>query len=266
MGSYFLKRINLNTVCLALLVGIIISLLQIFETVSLKLLMDNQFYDSPYTKWLSIDPFNFSPVIFFILLPLIGSIPGGNLLKEDIDSGFIRHLRIHYKPLKILKGYVTTAFILGFLVIFSILITNYLLYFLMLPNIIPNMMLNNNLLINNQNTMLVSIYYSHPFCHGLLSIVFCSCFAGLFAAFVSVNGLIINNKFTVLISSLLLEVCLLMANTFIQLPNKMSYVPSDFLKESANENLSLVLSLTITVLLSLYVLTVMTYGRKKLAW
>lgn len=266
MRSYFLKRIKLKTVCLALVVGGVISVLQIYQTISPELLMNNQFYDSPYTKWLSIDPFNFSPVIFFILLPIIASIPAGSLLKEDIDSGFIRHLRIHYKSREILRGYATTAFILGFLVIFSILITNFLLYFLMLPNIIPNMILNNNLLINNQNTMLVAIYYSHPFFHGLLSIVFCSCFAGLFSAFVSVNGLIIKNKFTVLISSLLLEIFLLMANTFVQLPNKMSYVPSDFLKESANENLSLVLSLTTTALLIFYVITVMSYGRKKIAW
>jgi len=264
MIKYFFKRINFKSVSLSLLIGLFLSLIQLYMTISPELLMRNQFYDSPYTKWLSIDPFNFSPVIFFILLPIIASIPSAIILKEDIDSGFIMHLTIHNKKFNILKGYVITAFISGFFVITIILFSNFFVYFLFLPDIIPNMSLNNNLLINYQNTMLVSIYYSQPFLHALMSVIFTSFFGGLFSAFVTVNSLIIKNKFTVLISGLLLEVFLLMLDTFLKLPNDISYVPSDFLKESANSHISLTVSLVITLILSLYILFMLIYGGKKI--
>ena len=217
--------------------------------------------DSPYTRWLSIDPFNFSPIIFFILLPLIASIPAASLLKEDADSGLLAKVKLCFPVQKVIRSYVGLAFLTGFILVALVLSLNLLFYFMMLPNIRPDNLLNSNILLTNQNTLFVSLYYANP----LISILFASFWGGLFAVFVMVTSLWIKHVFVALSTGLIVQIAILMLNSLIMLPDLVSFSPADFLHEMApNTNISLPFTGLATLMLLTYCLAFARIGVKRL--
>ncbi|MGM0126172.1 hypothetical protein IGI37_003573 [Enterococcus sp. AZ194] len=263
MYTYYLKRMNKNMFTLAIAVGFVLSLMQVYS--QFPNTIKNKFFDSPYTMWLSTDSFHFSPVLFFVLLPLLASIPSSSLLREDINSGFLVQVMLHKPKKTILRGYILTAFLSGVILTFLLLVTNFLLYFLLLSATIPDNLLNSNISVIEKNTLFVGLYYTHPFIHAFLSICFASVFAGLFASFSAVNSLFLRNKYAVLSSAFCLQLFLLVANTLIKLPGGVSMVPVDFLRETTSANLSLGVSLVVTLLLALYT-TYFSFEVKRLVW
>ncbi len=170
--SFLWLRLPRKRLLLAMSVAFAISALQMIQVLGPIPPMD-----SPYTRWLSIDPFNFSPIIFFILLPLIASIPAASLLKEDADSGLLQKLNCVFLS----KSYPILCWISlfdRFYTCGTCLALNLLFYFMMLPNIRPDNLLNSNILLTNQNTLFVSLYYANPLLHALISILFASFWVG----------------------------------------------------------------------------------------
>lgn len=157
MLSFLSLRLPKKRLWLAVSIALAISCLQMTQILNFI-----PVGESPYTRWLSIDPFNFTPILFFILLPLIASIPAGSLLKNDADSGLLAKVKLHSPFQKVIRSYVGIAFLSGFTIIAIALLINLLFYFTIFPNIRPDNLLNSNILLINQNTMLVGLYYAHP--------------------------------------------------------------------------------------------------------
>ncbi|MDE3283630.1 hypothetical protein LACPH_002521 [Lacticaseibacillus parahuelsenbergensis] len=220
--------------------------------------------NSPYTRWLSIDPFSFLPVIFFILLPLIASIPAGTLLKNDVDSGLFAKVKLQSSLQKVMWSYIGIAFLTGFAIITLALLLNFAFYFTVLPNIKPDNLLNSNILLINQSTLLVSLYYAHPLLHAAISILFASTWAGLFSVFVTVTAIWIKNAFVAMSLGLVAQIVVLMLNSFIKLPNSVSYSPADFLHEMAPTNVSLAVTGIVTLLMLIYCIAFSQIGVKHL--
>lgn len=267
MINYLKFRINKQSIILSLTIGLLLSGLQIIQSLIPIMKFGNLFLESPYTRWISIDPFNFSPIILFVLLPLIASIPSGNILKEDLDSGIFMHIKSKFNLNQIIFGYGIFTFISGFISIFIILTTNLLTYFIFLPNIKPDFLINENLLIIRENTLLVELFYEHPFVHGLLSILLTSIWGGLFAILTCAFSIWIKGKFLSLFSATIFQIFIMLLNMFLKLPHFVSYVPFDFLRETSPSptNIKVVFFATfITLFLSV---TLLIIGRnKKIVW
>ncbi|WP_439443475.1 hypothetical protein ACSMFR_00635 [Listeria aquatica] len=231
MFKFIFRRINRRYFFALLLLILLIPLFQIYPSISLA--TENHFLDSPYTRWMSIDPFNTMSAIFFILLPLIAALPAGSLLRKDIDSGFIYQSLIKSNVRQVLRSYLSISFGLGFIVVLIPLAVNFGLYFFLFPNIVPDNLLNSNLLIIHQNTLFVTLYYSHPFLHAALSILWSAFWGGLFSLFVTASSLWIKNTFIALMSGLVLQIILLIISSFLPTLKTGSLAPFEFTRETA---------------------------------
>ena len=243
--KYILSRLPKRQIYLSLLIGIAISLSQFINMSRIDSL------DSPYTRWLGVDSFGYSAILFYLLLPIIAAIPAAVLLKKDINSGFIYKLRHTYSRNKIFLLYTGVSFITGMIVTAVPLLLNLFIWFMLAPNNLPDNLLNINVLIFNKNTLLVSLYYSHPLLHSFLAIIFASLWGGIFALFSMGVSLKVKNIFVGLSSSLILQIIILVLNTIVKLPNYVSYSPSDFLHQtspSSSVNGGVTLLMTIIVL------------------
>lgn len=263
--NFFRERISKKNFYISLLIGCIISLYQIQESINPK--FQNIFFDSPYTKWISIDSFHISPQLFFLLISIISSIACSMILREDVDNGLFHKLKIKKKFSTIITGYFFTAFIIGFLIVLIPLILNFICYLTILPNLIPNPLINSNILVIKDNTLLFDLYYSHPEIHVIISILFTSLWGGLFSMFAMVNSLILKNKYLGLCSGFILQMILMLINTVIKLPNNISYVPSDFLRETASASINIPVTMTVTFLMLIYIIIMFNIGGKnKIVW
>lgn len=265
---FYVNRINKSSIVLALGIGVLIIIFQIIQTITPALLENNVFQDSPYTKWIGIDPFNMASTLFFMVIPLLATIPASNLLRQDLNSGFFYQIKIRRNLRNILFGYGSLAFVMGFLVILLPLLINLLIYFMLLPNVQPDNLLNNNLLVFNQNTLLVTLYYQHPFVHATLSILFASFWGGLFATFTVGISMWIKNSFVVLAAGFFVEITLLILNAFLRLPGMLSYVPSDFIKETSTaSNINMTVAIGMTIFGVIISGVLFSIGkRKKIVW
>lgn len=267
MNLFLKKRLQKKMIGASLLIGVVICMLQFYQVINNYLLygMDAAriFSESPYTTWIGIDPFNFSPILFFLLIPIIASVPTATLLRQDINNRFIVQLKLRKSLKQVIWGYATIAFIAGFIVIAIPLLINFGSYFFILPNVKPDDMINSNLAIMNKNTLLVSLYYTHPFVHALLAIVFTSFWGGLFSLFTFTSSLFIKNKFVALCSGLMLQIILLLVNSLVKLPKDIGYAPFNFLKETNGANVSLVTVSVITVIMIASCLSLIKWGGKR---
>ena len=145
------------------------------------------------------------------------------------------------------------------------LLINFLFYFTIFPNIRPDNLLNRNILLINQNTMLVGLYYAHPLLHAAISILFASLWGGLFSVFVMVTSVWIKNSFVALSTGLCVQILVLMLNSFLTLPSLASYSPADFLHElSPNANINLTVTGIVTLLMIIYCISLAQIGEKRL--
>lgn len=267
MRRFMVQRINRRNVVFALLIGIVFSIWQILQSFlgEPNLLKNKLFFDSPYTKWLSVDPFNFTPIIFFMVLPLISSLPAASLIREDLNNGFIYQVLLKNKNSKVLISYLTMSFITGIIVVAIPLIINLIAYLEFLPNIRPDNLVNINILAINKNTLFVTWFYEHPLFHAILFIIITSIWSGLFASFATVNNFLFENKFIALLSGLFLQIILFVTNTVVQLPNQVSFVPADFLKEVSNANVDLNVLITMSLIIIIYcVFVLFGLGRRRI--
>ena len=258
--KFLWSRLNKLWLFLALAIGLSISLVQCAVSASKNIPAAN----SPYTMWISIDGFTFVPTIFFILLPLIASLPASTLLKEDFTNGYFYKLKMGKSIKQILATYLGIAFMTGFIVIAVPLLFNFLSWFMILPNVKPDNLLNINIGARNFTMLFVSLYYSHPFVHAILSIIFSSLWGGLFSVFAMVTSLWIKNKFAAMCTGLVLQIILLLMNATIHLPYFISYSPADFLRElPGTANIYVVVFMT--AILLLYCMIMFHVDEKRLA-
>ncbi len=113
--------------------------------------------------------------------------------------------------------------------------------------------------------MLVGLYYAHPLLHAAISILFASLWGGLFSVFVMVTSVWIKNSFVALSTGLVIQIFVLMLNSFLTLPILASYSPADFLHElSPNANVNLTVTGTVTLLMIVYCIILAQIGEKRL--
>ena len=245
--SLLWSRLNKSWFVAAIAVGMAVSLGQII--VNCYTGMAN--IDSPYTRWLSINTDSSATTIFFILLPFLASIPAGNMLKEDLDSGLFNKFKLQVPVARLIMQYAAMAFMTGFVTIMIPMLFNLLGYLLILPNFKPDNLLNINIGVFNFNTMLVSLYYSHPFVHACLNILLASVWGGLFSVFVLVNSVWIRNRFASLSTALVLELILMELDAVLPIDDMPSISPTDFLPENGSRPL-LWLTALMTIALAAY--------------
>lgn len=212
MIRFYNIRKNNRLLFLSLLFAVGISLLHtVFRLHYVHNLNDIIF--TPYTSWLGIDVFSLFNLLFYFSLPLFASLGLPTAIKADLDSGFIQHIRMHIPLKKYMLGSVIASFLSGFMIVFIALLLSVFAAFALLPNIMPDDLINRNISILGDTTLFVSMYYTHPFVHMLFYVFFGSLFGGIFSVLSLVASLNIKNKIMGILTPFVLQIILFIANS-----------------------------------------------------
>ncbi|MFD1431629.1 hypothetical protein [Lacticaseibacillus yichunensis] len=253
MSHLFFRRIERRPVLLSFSLLMLISLIQYGQSSMQIAKRSSVFHDSPYTMWLSMDQFSFIPILFFLLVPLLAAIPGATLIAKDRQTRFTQQLILRRGGMRVAWGYLVTSFLLGAVLVGGTLLINFFGFFLLLPNLKPDFFLNLNIAVMSQDTLWVGLYYTHPLWHALASILLAATWSGLFASFATAMAWFLKNRFLTVAAGLLLQIGLMAANLLLPLPVHVSFVPSDFMRESAGATLSGAVVAGVTVIVVLVV-------------
>lgn len=238
------KRLDYRVVTLYFGMALILPIIQIFQSLNKRLLVSNTFFDSPYTKWIGIDSFHFSATAFYLLLPLLAALPVSTLIRKDLEIGFFAQLQVRIGMRAVFKSYFWCAVTMGAVIVMIPLLINLAGYFLLLPDSHPDHLLNNNILVINRNTLLVSLYYQHPLMHALLSILFAGFWGSLFSVFCLGWSLLISNRFVALTMGFILQLGMILFQGMTDLAA--TFVPMYFVTETSQNDLQVGLVILIT--------------------
>ncbi|MFC6295382.1 hypothetical protein ACFQH1_09230 [Lactiplantibacillus daoliensis] len=256
--SHIWYRFDKKSIAIAMLIAMILPAIQFYQRLTIAARVDNRFWDSPFTLWMGVDNFSFSTVTYYLLVPLIAALPVATVVRRDLDNGFLTQLRIKGTLKVVLRSYLTWSFILGGLVVAVPLLINLISLALVYPSVFPDNLLNQNILVINRDTLLVSLYYNHPWLHSFLSLLVVFFWGGLFAMFTTTMSLLLKNRFLALSSGLLLQLFLMLIQEFGIL--KASIAPIDFIKQSASSNIDLVITLEVTLAIVIVILILWQRG------
>ncbi|WP_085768682.1 hypothetical protein [Levilactobacillus brevis] len=243
-------------------IALILPLYQIYATLTGSFdYKRNIFLDSPYTLWMGITSYQFATMAYFLVLPLLAAMPAAILIRKDINNGFFWQLRIKRSTKEVVLSYTSWSFLLGGLIAAIPLLINFIGYFLVVPNIKPDNLMNINILVINRNTLLVALYYMHPFLHVGLNLFLVFIWGGLFSLFVTASSIFIRNGHFVFTFAFLLQLILLIINAFGMVKNSIS--PTDFLSETAMGDISGQLTLLLTLFMVTLTIGLVRKGMKR---
>lgn len=183
---------------------------------------------TPYTKWFELGAISRLNSLFFLLLPIIASIPFADTYLKDKQTGFLLSVfsRGHIKDY-FTKLFLTNYLVSGLVVTFP-LILNVYLAFMFLPNISPDPVVNDLTNISSLNTLFPDLYYNYPFFHILIYIFIAFLFAGLYASISLSVSLYLNNRFIVILFPFIVQMFLSM---FYQLIGKSHLDPTSMIQQ-----------------------------------
>jgi len=241
------QRLNKRTLILAFSVSLMLAMIQFYPT--LRLIGDqSDYFDSAYTKWLGVDTFQSISQVYYLVLPLLAALPVGSVLNQDHVTSFLTQLRMKVPTKVLFRGYFGWSFLLGGLVTALPLLVNLWGHLLVLPSYRPDNLLHSNMLAISFNTLSVGMYYAHPLLHAALAIGRTFVWGGLLSLFVTGVGLYTRQRFMGIGLVVLTQLGLILVQPLGVTSH--SFAPADFLRETANANVSWPAALGVTAVFS----------------
>jgi hypothetical protein len=198
---------------------------------------------SVFNKWIGGGMGSFTPYLYFLLLPLLATIPFGGSFYEDLNSGLVKNLFIKTEKKNYYGAKYLTVFLSGGFVILIPLLVNLALTAATLPSLLPE--------VGTQQFPLfatsigASLFYSHPYGFVFAYLLLIFVFSGFLATIALCVSFYVKNRFVVVLSPFIL--CLFV-HSLCQLLGNSSLDPTDFLNPSnANTTLPLVLGELIVI-------------------
>ncbi len=173
---------------ISLIVGAYLSLSQyIKETYSVRKYLDIYLKEWPsmlvphtvFTKWIGAEAYSLQYFAFFLLIPLLATMPAGARISAEKKSGYGRLVLIRANKRTYFGSKLLVSFILGGMVTVIPLLLNLYLTAMTLPSIIPNNAAG-SFAINNKS-FLVALFYSRPYLYIFIFLIFIFVFSGLTA-------------------------------------------------------------------------------------
>ncbi|MBL5772261.1 hypothetical protein HV454_13175 [Bacillus sporothermodurans] len=190
---------------------------------------------TPYTKWFEFGSASQLAGFYFLLLPILAALPFADTYAKDKQSGYLRSILSKGQMKQYFQGLYLSNFIVSGVIIIIPLLVNIYLSFMMLPNIKPDPLVNNQMALDLMNTFFPALYYSHPFLHMLLYLLLAFFFAGMFATICLSISIFIRNRFIILVAGFLVQMVL---SLLAQFTEHYEWIPSYFLMEIGSANVS----------------------------
>lgn len=211
-----LKRAFVSrTFLAALAVGVIICLWHYFEYIFPCVIDSTYLNIEPENTFFPISSFNFwiggsfvpiQSYLYFLLLPLIATLPYGNSYVTDKKTGYIKNIYTRTKKQKYISAKYVAVFLSGAVAVVLPLLLNFYLTSMALPSILPDSASGSSVVFTYSKWS--EIFYTNPFVFELLYILTAFVFSGLIATSALISGYFINNKFIVVFVPMLFYVFL----------------------------------------------------------
>ncbi len=190
-----------------IVLGIIISLSQYHDVVLNALKYQDSIFsknltygtlmpNSVFEQWIGGESHSFWTYTFFMILPVLCTLPFSASLYIDRKSGIVENyfVRNHKKNYYLAK-YIVTFLASGFTVLLP-LVVNLLLTSATLPSLLPEAATGTYAI--NGSSMWAELFYTHPYRYIIQYLLLIFVFSGLTACFSLSLGLVLDNMFTIL--------------------------------------------------------------------
>lgn len=227
---YFVKRSFSGRYLSGFLLGLIVVLLHVVFAVGFLRMQIGEFQNSPeafcpYYKWIMAD--TFWSLIFSLMIPFMAALGNSQMTYDDANSGFIMHVLQKKGKIGYVLGSLTSVYAVTFIETVLVLAADVMFVFLLLPNVLPDQVLNSGEGYSRLFTYHVEWMYSEPFKLILFYIVLSGCAAGLFGMLTAVCGLYFSNRFMVMFSGFIIGlIFFVLANQqIVNLPSFLLVLP-----------------------------------------
>lgn len=190
-------------------------------------LMENSAAEFPITSyfgWICGNTITWQQYLYFILVPLIATMPFGYSLFEDRDSAFMKQIIIKSGKKDYYRAKFLAVFLSGGVVTLIPLLFNLVVSMMFLPSLCPDVISNNYSV--TTNTMFSGIFYSHPNLYILIYMIIDFIFGGLFASIALVVSELTEHKYVVEIAPLFIGI---FVNSVFGLMEEPYYAPVYFM-------------------------------------
>ncbi len=173
---------------MALVIGCIISLAHVIQYLipanQTNLTMD--FVKSPIiyplivsSGWLAGEPSNLESFVYFLVLPIIATLPFGTSYFSDRQSGYLKNLYMRTSRKQLLCSKYASAFLSGGIAVVLPLILNLAFALVLLPNLLPNKILPQNIICGRN--VFFELYFGYPLVYILIFLCIDFIFGGIFS-------------------------------------------------------------------------------------
>lgn len=239
---------------IVMIIGVLLSLMQIYMEVIpyLKYYEGAASYFNPFVKWISNDGFNTCALLFFMIFPVLASLPYSDSYWVDKNSGFNKSIYTRSKKKDYFISRYITNFIIGGTVVVIPLILNFYILMMLLPAVHPSIFDESIL----PKDMFSSLYYFHPYLYVGIYLALTFIFGGTFASIGLAVSAYCKNRLLVVTTPVLIYLSM----HIFELARLPHLVPAKFL--SAGQPVSSINILSISIIfLILFISSLIIYAK-----
>lgn len=189
------------------------------------------FPDIVFDEWICGNTYNIEGFIYFMIFPIIISIPYAGSFYEDMKSGLVKHIYIKCDRWKYLASKFIAVFISAGTVFVVPLILNLAICSTIFPSLKPQLLAAKTLI--NSSVLWFDIYEKYPYLYILLFFVLDFIFAGLIASLSLTAVFFTERKFVVLLTPFIQHVFSYSICMMSGQPNAVMCAPTYFLFSGA---------------------------------
>lgn len=167
---------------------------------------------SAYSFPMIVTPFP-SSVIFKFLFPLLVCVAVGDLVAEDINSGYIKSFIAHSN----LKDYLTQNMLVSFIIGGIVGMLPAIINFISLLYFVPHTPLNQfySMFLVNHQEFLPSLYYSHPLLYLIVRFIFIFIFGGALSLLATTLAFRGKNRYVAIVTPMFVVMAIDMVIQFM---------------------------------------------------
>ncbi|MDD4414479.1 MAG: hypothetical protein PHR14_08050 [Oscillospiraceae bacterium] len=185
---------------------------------------------SVFNKWIGAERTGLPSYLFFLVIPLLASLPYGDSYFQDRKTGYIRHILIRQNKVQYYVAKFIAVFLSGAVVVVIPLIINLGMSALILPSVLPEVSTHTHAIY--AHSMWSSLYYAHPYVYIGLYLLLIFIFSGLWASISLSVSFFSGNRYVVLLFPFVFYVFIHAITNLLNI-DRMS--PSVFLRPSQPE-------------------------------
>lgn len=214
---------------IALLFGCFITISHVFQLIIPKIpylslhLTKGFFPDSVFNTWIGGEGYTLQNYVFFLILPILASIPYADTFYLDKKSGYIKNVFIRTQKMNYYTAKYIATFLSGGIAVCIPLLINLGLTAVFMPSIIPQAGIG---LFFSAKSMWTAIFFTNPYLYVFLYLGIDFLFAGLLATFALTISFYASNRFIVLVTPFIIY---FFASTITRLLNLYQFDPIYFI-------------------------------------